>query len=519
MSAKSLLLVLLFLVALYLPALGAPASGTHPDESYYLGISAEMDARGEWLTPTIDGQRKWFKPPLLYWAERVTYGLFGRGFFGGRLPVALSSVALALLVGSLARRMHGERAVLPATLLVATTFGSLKFGRMAMLDIPMTLAFAAVAWGVWRASEEDHPPSLLWVGLGAGASFLLKGPVGPVIILLFAGGFLLVRAPKLLVGRWTVAAFLLGACIGLPWYVVSLIVHGRAFYDFFVLEQNVARFTAPWTFSGELTLLVGFFVFLLPWSLLVLGQLPALRSVRRDPALLLCATWMGAVLLVFTVPALKWPHYGLMCAPAAILLAVRSDPPAWARVGTAMILGLLGVTVLLVLRWRLPVPAVAGLLGAGGLLIAGGLLAMRGRMVDTSVVTGAGFALLLGIVVPSVNPPVIPTDALAHLAGRELYVHGSVPGIFTMSAGRAVRRVEAGSELERALASGGVVIMAERSLPQLGESGRDLVPVTTWRRIPGYLPARAVVRSWLRRDESLLFEPMFAMERAPPDGR
>ena len=60
-----------FLALLYLPALGSSSSGTHPDESYYLGISAEMDANGAWLTPTLDGHPKWFKPPLLYWAERA----------------------------------------------------------------------------------------------------------------------------------------------------------------------------------------------------------------------------------------------------------------------------------------------------------------------------------------------------------------------------------------------------------------------------------------------------------------
>ena len=41
---KKRLAALLFLALLYLPALGSSSSGTHPDESYYLGISAEMDA-------------------------------------------------------------------------------------------------------------------------------------------------------------------------------------------------------------------------------------------------------------------------------------------------------------------------------------------------------------------------------------------------------------------------------------------------------------------------------------------
>src|SRR5512133_3667736 len=120
---KNRLAAVLFLALLYLPSLGSSSSGTHPDESYYLGISAEMDAQGAWLTPTLDGQPKWFKPPLLYWGERLAYRAFGREFFGGRLPAALATIALALLTGALARRMYGPQAELPAALLTGSTFG------------------------------------------------------------------------------------------------------------------------------------------------------------------------------------------------------------------------------------------------------------------------------------------------------------------------------------------------------------------------------------------------------------
>ncbi|HET9596320.1 MAG TPA: glycosyltransferase family 39 protein, partial [Anaeromyxobacteraceae bacterium] len=348
--------LLALLLALYLPALGNPSSGTHPDESYYLGISAEMDQRGAWLTPTIDGVERWFKPPLLYWAQRACYAVLGRGLLAARLPAALSAVALALLTGALARRMYGERAGAAAALLCATAFGWLKFGRMAMMDAPMALAFTASAWGAWRASGEGRPAALLWCGAGAGAAFMLKGPVGPVIVLLLAGAFLALRRPALLASRFTAGAFALGAAIGLPWYLASLAVHGRRFYDFFVVEQNLDRFRHPWTLGGEATLLVGFVAFLLPWTPLVLGALPwprrraagsaPVRRLRDEPGLLLPLVWIAAVLAVFTIPALMWPHYGLGCAPACALLAARAAAPGWARAATALVVGLLGAAVL-----------------------------------------------------------------------------------------------------------------------------------------------------------------------------
>ena len=316
--------LLIFLLALYLPALGNSASGTHPDEAWYLGISAEMHAKDAWLTPTIDDVATWYKPPLLYWAQRAAYATVGTNLLAARLPSALAWVAMGMLLYALGRRMYGEKAGMAAALLTATAFGWVKYARLAMMDAPMALGLALAAYGTWRASEEDDPPWLLAVGAAAAMDFLLKGPVGAVLVLLLSGGFLLVRNRPLLLSRWTAGAFLLGAILGLPWYLASFAVHGQAFYDFFVVTQNYDRFMHPWTLKGEATLLVGFLVFTLPWTFLFLGSLRTLRT-WREPGVLLPLAWMASVLVTFTVPSLKWPHYGLTAIPGALLLAVRLD--------------------------------------------------------------------------------------------------------------------------------------------------------------------------------------------------
>lgn len=512
------LLPIALLAALYLPALGSPSSGTHPDEAYYLGISAEMDARGAWLTPTIDGEAKWFKPPLLYWGQRLAYGAFGRGFFGGRLPAALATVALALLTGALARRMYGDRAALTATLLTATTFGWLKFGRIAMMDAPMALGLTAAAYGAWRGAEEDDPRQLLWAGVGAGVAFMLKGPVGAVLVLLIAGGFLAFRRPGLLASRWTAAAFALGAAIGLPWYVASFAVHGRRFYDFFVLEQNVDRFMHPWTLHGEGVLLVGWLVFLLPWTPLALAAIPPPRR-WREPEALLPLVWIGAVLLVFTIPSLKWPHYGLACAPAAALLASREAPPRWARVLTAAVLAGFAAVAWAMLRWPLPRGALLALLAAGAALLGGAWLVARARVVEAALAAAAAFALALALVVPAVNPPVIPPGQLARLDGRDLYVYDFVSGLFTLAAGRPVRHVER-DDLDPVIARGGVVILTAPALDRLPAPLRERVaPVARWERLRPYLPPATVLRAWRDRDPNPLFEGMVAIQAAPSRGR
>lgn len=508
--------LLLLLVVLYLPALGNSASGTHPDEAWHLGTSAEMQAKGEWFTPTLDDVPNWHKPPLFYWSEQVAYTVLGTNLFAARLPSALAWIAVVLLVLALGRRMYGEDAGLLAAVLTATAFGWVKYARLAMMDAPMALGLALAAYGTWRAAEEDDPPWLLAVGVAAAMDFLIKGPVGAVLVLLLSGGFLVVRNRRLLLSRWTLGAFLLGAAIGLPWYVASFAVHGRAFYDFFVVSQNYDRFMHPWTLRGEATLLLGFLVFSLPWTFLLLGSLRSLRS-WREPGVLLPLTWMAAVLVTFTIPSLKWPHYGLTAIPAAMLLVARGPAPRWARTATGATLAVVALAALLLLRWPMPlVPALA--LGAAGILLAASsALAFRGRLAASAGATGAAFALLVGVLVPGVNPPALPPEAVPATAGRALWVYDFTPGLFTLSAGRPVRRAWNPAEAEGALRAGGALIASDAQLGRLSPNVKErLVNLARWRRIPGYLPEVRAWRSWRDRNPDEVYEWMSIV--ALPEG-
>ena len=505
---RSTLLVLALLAVLYLPALGNSASGTHPDEAWHLGTSAEMQAKGEWFTPTLDDVPNWFKPPLFYWSERVAYGVLGTNLFAARIPSVLAWMAVVLLVLALGRRMYGEEAGTLAALLTATGFGWVKYARLAMMDAPMALGLSLAAYATWRAAEEDEPPWLLAVGLAAAMDFMIKGPVGAVLVLLLSGGFLLVRRRDLLLSRWTAGAFALGALLGLPWYVASFAVHGRAFYDFFVVSQNYDRFMHPWTLRGEATLLVAYVVFMLPWTFLFLSSLRGLRA-WREPGVLLPLAWIAAVLVTFTVPSLKWPHYGLTAIPPAMLLAARLPPARWARMTSAVALGLLATVALLALRWPLPaVPAVA-LACTATVAGAAAFLAWTDRWAPAAVATGAAFALLVGVVVPGVNPPALPASAVPATAGRSLWVYDTTPGLFTLAAGRPVRRAWNPAEAEAALAQGGALIASDAQLALLSPAIRGrLTRLAGWRRIPGYLPEEKAWRSWRNRDPKEVYEEM-----------
>jgi hypothetical protein len=218
------------------------------------------------------------------------------------------------------------------------------------------------------------------------------------------------------------------------------------------------------------------------------------------------------VLLAFTVPALKWPHYGLGCAPALALLVVRDDPPRWACRAQAAVLALVAIGAVAALRWPLPAAAIAALVGTAVASAIAAVLVSRARIAPAAAFAGAGVALVLAIAIPAVNPPVIPPAQLAKLEGRELYVYGYVPGIFTLGAGRTVRRAEEDG-IREALERGGVVIFAAPDLSRIPGPLRDRIgAVARWEHVAGSVSPATVLRAWRERTTKPLFEPMLAVE-------
>src|SRR5262249_44035004 len=61
-----------------LPLLGWWLTGLFDlDEGFYAAVTAEMNRRGEWITPYYNGQPWFEKPILLYWAAKPCVALFG----------------------------------------------------------------------------------------------------------------------------------------------------------------------------------------------------------------------------------------------------------------------------------------------------------------------------------------------------------------------------------------------------------------------------------------------------------
>ena len=320
-----------------LPSIFARAPGRHSrvglgrqavtdsDEAFYAEAAREMFDGGDWLTPHFNYQERWEKPVLYYWLTAATYLPAGPSAWAARWWSAMSGLGLVLLTWGMARRMMARRdAAWLAAGVVATCFGYFAMARLALPDLPLTFFVTLAIWSMLEG---------WWIvaGAAAGLGFLMKGPVALVVpIIVLIPIWWRERRSLSIRSRDVVAAALVFAAVGLPWYGAMTARHGVEYLQSFFVGDNLQRFATdrfndPRPFWFYLPILLGG---MLPWTayLVLVPWRSATAVIRRRRHLLAgewrLLIWVVAPLLFFTISVGKQPRYILpVLPPLAILLA------------------------------------------------------------------------------------------------------------------------------------------------------------------------------------------------------
>lgn len=313
------------LLALYLTRLGA-VGFLGPDEPRYASIGRAMADSGDWITPRLDGQPWFEKPPLLYWMTAAGHLARLPDEWAARLPVALSGFAFLLFFWRALEREFSRRLALYATAILGTCAGWASMSFAAVTDLPMSAALGgAMLIGLfgpsaYRGARPGRESSQLWQGAAAGClwglAILAKGFV-PVVLL----------APVLLICRGKRAAMIAAAlAVAGPWYAWMSVRHGAAFWEEFFWRHHVQR-----VYSGALEHGQPFWYYvpvflagLFPWT--PLAALAGRRAVLDDGRIRFLLLWLTGGLVFFSIPVNKLPAYVLPLLPAAaIVLAAGLD--------------------------------------------------------------------------------------------------------------------------------------------------------------------------------------------------
>lgn len=434
--------VLLFLFSLVMTVSGlASMPPVDRDEPRFVQATKQMVETGDFVDIRFQDASRYQKPIGIYWLQSAAVMLSGEG---AEAPIwvyrTVSALGIAIAVLAIVwtgTNLFGANAGIAAGLVMAAIFATAFEGRDAKTDA-MLLACCVAAQGalaqIYLASRRNEPVAghLWWIfWIAQGAAILIKGPIAPLlsaltIAVLFAferdGRWL----AKLRVGRGLALVVL----IVLPWLALITWKSHGAF-----LQQAVGKDMLGKVASGEEShgLPPGFYMltyslFMWPFGLIAVGAgLQALNRLRDDPRLRFCLAWYIPFWLVFELIPTKLPHYVLPAYPGMALLIGwlltlspqdanaplrRWQSWLWWSTAFGLVVVSLGLAVVCVgapiyltgtFSWW-SIPAAAAALGAGYFAFSRRLQVPLWRIAAVAVCAGITYALLFGVIAPSLKP-------------------------------------------------------------------------------------------------------------------
>ena len=497
----AVLLVVLLAVLVYLPGLGDEGAPTQKDEfNLSIRTQIEMLQRGRFLTPFLNGEPRFEKPPLVYWAMYLVGSIFGTSLFLARIPGVLSSVALALGVLALARDMRlDRRKEVLAAFLALTCAGMYALGRMALLDVPLAMFVTWGLFGFCRWTRTGRGAWLVFAALAAGLANMTKGPLGPFLVCAAAVARLtihrqwgMLREQK----KAVAAAALVFIMTALAWPIAMAAEWGEVFTETIREELFGKRFEGLG--EGPFTVLGGFLGLMLPWTFLMVAALVTLARHRDDDRR--DDLWLIVWILIGTVPFLllksKFERYMVPVIPPAALLTVRrldlhskeGRVAVWATSVFIVLAAVLPMVPGIWFRigpWPLWVLALATAAGSS-------LLFVRRNLLAGVVLYGVFLALMMGSLYPYLGVNRGPDDFARRVDNvRPLYKYNSSrPAFISLHLRRSIVSLRASEDnpeqLERAIGEGAAIVVTGEKLAHfrkmMGQlSVEDLQVIYQWR--------------------------------------
>jgi 4-amino-4-deoxy-L-arabinose transferase-like glycosyltransferase len=328
------------------------------DEPRFAEASREMIERGDYIVPYFNNQLRLDKPPLTYWAQTLSYRVFGENDFAARFPSAIAAALTALVIFIWGTRLRGKELGWWAAIIFTLSLQTFIHAKAAVADMWLVLFVTLAHLSGWETLQHSRrnqeapvssPPWAIWRSpflvfyLSLALGFLAKGPIAwtPLltvgVLIIFTRDWQLVRSFKFLRG------LLLTLAVIALWGIPALIeTHG----DFFrigigrhVIGRSLATMEGHGADSlGMYLLLLPFyfvtiFISFFPWSIKLPWLVQRLWKERRagiaDPsdstnqidAYLVTGT--AVIFIIFTLIKTKLPHYTLPAFPLLALLLAR----------------------------------------------------------------------------------------------------------------------------------------------------------------------------------------------------
>jgi 4-amino-4-deoxy-L-arabinose transferase-like glycosyltransferase len=333
-------------------------------EPRYAEIARLMMTTNDWVTPWLEpGVPFWGKPPLSFWAQAISFKLFGINEFAGRLPALLAFIATAWMLWRLAVSVVNSQVAAASLVVYSSMVLTFLAAGKVMTDPYLVLGTTWAMVAFYLAPKENVWYWRYGFFIGLGIGLLAKGPLALVISGAPIGLWVLLQGKLMFYLRAMpcIRGVLLTLVIALPWYILAEL-KTPGFINYFIVGEHFMRFVDP-GWMGDLyghahkepkgMIWLYWLVGSLPWGplalILLVGHLfkaswrqTVWQSVKQ-PAVIYVLLW-AIVAPVFFTPAgnVMW-IYALPSMPAFALLmgwamVKLNNGQRWRQIGFTLVM-------------------------------------------------------------------------------------------------------------------------------------------------------------------------------------
>lgn len=278
----------------------------------------EMVLNGTWLTPTLNGDYRFEKPPLPTWLTAFFMKIFNNttSEYILRIPAALISMLLIFLMYKFMKILTKDKKLsFLVSFVLATTFALIKEGTTNNWDMfAYVFSFGTIVFLI-DGFENRKNSSYIICSFFLGASIMSKGPValyGIILPFIITYGYVYSCENYKKNIKKIFSTLILGVVIGSIWYLYMLLNHK----DLFMSVMNKEMNTWENKHTQSIFFYLNYFVLTGPWIFFSLISLiyPWSKKKIRDKDKKIFkfgVVWTIFIILFLSVIKMKKQRYGI----------------------------------------------------------------------------------------------------------------------------------------------------------------------------------------------------------------
>ena len=327
-SNETLMLIVLCLTAFFVNNSALPTDVT---EAKTIVTARSIVENGKWMSPTMNGQPRFDKPPLAAWVSAAIESARPGNISAQRSAAAVMATLWAFFFFGVARYMERRRGFAElATVVFLTCYNVIYFGRMVSRDIYGYAFMMGAIYFLLRMMFDEryyaHPHKWRWALLGGvmlGLSYLGNGIMPFYAMLLpFLLVLLALKRPRTS-GKWLpLISMLVVAMLTTGWWLVYLCRdHPDAIPAVWRSELSswAGGHVRPWYYYWR------FFSEMGVWGIFTLAALAVpywYRKVSTKRPYLIAIAWMASAIVLLSIrPQKNMTDLVTMTPPCALAVA------------------------------------------------------------------------------------------------------------------------------------------------------------------------------------------------------